>query len=204
MVARVARVDGEEGHVAQIRAALARERLQALGLAQHALRKFVGNAVVVDGDERDVALVAHVAQPLAHPGGGQALAAVAGDFGLDQFAVQRVVLVALHHLQFVARLLVHRHDARAEAGQHAVDAQHLVGAVGQRLDHPAAELVAPVARGLDLGQHPVALARRLLRALDHHARRLAGLALVPFHGLGIGLAVLVGADDLEHGDGRKG
>jgi len=203
MVARILGVDGEEGHATEVGAALAGKGLERFGLAQHALREVVWNAVVVNGDQRDVALVVHVAQPLAHPGGGQAVAALLDDLGLDQFAVQRAILVALLHLQFVAGLLVHRHDAGTEAGNHAIDAQHLVGAIGQRLDHPAAILVAAILRGLDLGQHPVALARGLFGTLDHHVRGLAGLALVPFDGLGEGLAILVGADDLEHGDGGQ-
>jgi hypothetical protein len=112
--------------MAQVTAIGSGEGLQRLAFAQHLVRKLVGNAVVVDGDERDVTLVGEVAEPVAHAGGGKAAATVLHDFGFDQFAVERLVLVALQHLQFVARLLVHRNDAGAEACQHAVDAQHLV------------------------------------------------------------------------------
>ena len=100
--------------------------------------------MVVDGDERNVALVAEVTQPLAHPRHRKAVAAVLDDFGFDQFAIERAILVATPDLQLVAGLLVDGDDAGAKARLHPEHAQQLVGAVRQGLDHPTTELVAAI------------------------------------------------------------
>ncbi len=62
MVARVRRVDGDQRQVAQILAALEAGGLRRVGLGDHLVGEVVGDAVLVDGDQRDGSRRGRIAQ----------------------------------------------------------------------------------------------------------------------------------------------
>ena len=113
MVAGIGRIDGDERQPGQIVAAASGGGPKLRRLGQHRRRKLVGDGVLVNGDERDVALVVGGAEALADPRGEEAAAAVLDELGLDQLARLRAMVVAGPDPELGARLLVGRHDAEA-------------------------------------------------------------------------------------------
>ena len=71
-VAGIGRIDGDEGQVPQVLAALQVGLLRRLSLAQHGIREGVGNAMGVDGDEARRALILRIAEPVGDAGVGAA------------------------------------------------------------------------------------------------------------------------------------
>jgi len=124
MVARIGRINRDQRRFAKVDAPRRIEGLERLALRQHALGKFIGNGMVMNGDQRNIALVVHVAKPGPHPRQRQAPAMVFQDFRFDQFAVKRPVLIAAPHLQFIAGLRVHRNEPCPMALYQSVNAQH--------------------------------------------------------------------------------
>ena len=72
MVARIFRIDGDEGNGAQIGAPMRIDGFGRLGFVQHALRKDGGNAMGVNGDQADGARAVHAADAFHHPHLGKA------------------------------------------------------------------------------------------------------------------------------------
>ena len=95
MVAGIGRIDGDERAAGSDRGGrFARRWLSCDASAKHRRRKLVGDGVLVNGDERDVALVVGSAEALADPGEQEAAAAVLDELGLDQLARLRAMAVA--------------------------------------------------------------------------------------------------------------
>ena len=65
---------------------------------------------MMNGDQRNIALVVHVPQPVANPRQRQSAAMVLQNFRFNQFAFKRPIFVARSHLQFIAGLLVDRNE----------------------------------------------------------------------------------------------
>ena len=156
VVARIGGVDGDEGHVAQVLAALQRRQFLILGLALHGLGEAGRDAVGVDGDQgggAGIVFLADMFQDLAALG---AIALVAlFDGGQNQIAVAQVPGLGLGHQQHVLGAAVDRLDAGL-ARRLADDAKDAVGPHVQLLDQPG---FPAVGAALELDQQAVAQAR---------------------------------------------
>ena len=203
MVARVGRVDGDERQVPQVFAALEPRGCHRVGLGDHLVGEIVGNAVLVDGDQRDGARRGGVAEPGDDLGPGQAHAgARARLLGLDQLAVLGVTGGAGGHHPFLVGALVDRQHPAA-LGALAEDPEDPVRRLADAADETG--LVAVIFAG-DLGhpaQDPVARHQRRIAGFgdEEDARGLA-LAL-PFERTGE--EVTVGGDlgHLQHRHRRQ-
>ena len=179
-VARVGRVDGDEGQVAQILAALETCGFHGVGLGDGVVGELVGDAVLVDRDERHRARLGRVAEPGDDAGRGQAEAvARAGLFGLDQLAVPGAVGGAGGDAPFAVGALVDGQDAPA-LGALAEDAEDL-SRIGADLADQAPLVAVGVGAHLgEAGEDAVALAQRGIGlARDEEDAGLGPLA-VPF------------------------
>ncbi len=178
MVARIARVDGDERQVAQVLAALQPERFGAVGLGHRVVGEIVRNPVLVDRDQRYRPWgrrVANTAQDArarqAQPGAGPGL------LGLHQFAVLGPVGGAFGHLPFGVGALVDGKDAPAFGGlaEHAHDLAR-IGADPADEPRLVVDVAAPHRRYPR--QDPVAFAqRRIGGARDDENHRLHPLAM---------------------------
>ncbi len=113
MIARIGRIDGDELDVSQIQAVTRIEIPQRRRLRNRAFWESRRNAMLVDGDQRYVALIFQVAEPLAHFGDEQAAAPVLSDLDLDQLSGDRTVFISRSDNELVSRFFVDRHDTPA-------------------------------------------------------------------------------------------
>ncbi len=183
MVAGVERVDGDEGEVGEVFAALGVGLLGGLSLGQHVLREAVGNAVGMDRDQAGHLLGLGIAEPLDHAGGLHAHARGARQLEADQLAVQGIVGAAARHRPFFELLAVDRIEHAGATGQRAEDAEH--GPPGARQALDGAGLIGIVGIGAerrDPGQHAIADARDragVALALGHEDAGRRPVLLVP-------------------------
>ena len=113
VVARVRRIDGDEGKRAQVGAALQSRRLQRLRFRDDALGKVVGDAVRVHGDEADLALIVGVAERFQNARLRHVKAPLARQVEAHEIAVGRLALVALRNRPGPELLAVDRLDRAA-------------------------------------------------------------------------------------------
>ena len=203
VVAGVGGVDGDEGEVAQILAVAERRGAGGFGFGQGVFGEGVGDAVLVDGDERDCLRRGGVAEAGDDPGAGQAVASGgAGLLGLDQFAVAGAGAVGGGDLPVAVGLLVDGGDAAAGLAV-VVDAEHALGAHADAADHAGGERSVGAFQRRHPAEQAVAGAERGVVAagedLDARGRNVG----VPLGGLGPEVAVGVGAGDAQHEDGGK-
>ncbi|MPL88767.1 hypothetical protein SDC9_34794 [bioreactor metagenome] len=202
-VARVGRVDGDEGQRGQILAALETRGRLGIGLGDDLVGEVVGDAVLMDRDQRDRARRGRIAQPVEHARLRQAEPPLrAGLLRLDQLAVARVIRGACRHHPFLGLALVDRHDPPA-LGALAEDADDAVLRAADLADRPRLVDVAVALDRGDAGKDAVARAKRWLALRRQHqtARRLALAA--PFERLGPEIARGIGGQHLQHGDRRQ-
>jgi hypothetical protein len=202
VVARINRVDGDEGDVAQVLAALQRRRLGRLSFGLGVRRKAHRDAVGMDGDQRGRARLVFAAdhfQQLA------ALGPVAGlggsDLGQHQVAVAQLLRRGIGEDEGVLRAAVDRLDADL-AARLADHAQHPLGAGAQLLDDPG------------LGRAVLELGEADQQAVTHAGRRadiaLAGRGqrdqrgVVALDQLHEEFAVRVAFDDVDDADFGQG
>ena len=201
MVTRIGGVDGDEGDLAQVLAALQRRQGLILGLTLDGLGEAGRDAMGVDGDQgggAGVVLLADMFQDLAALGTEPLFALFDG--GQDQVAVAQITRLGLGHQQHVLGAAVDRLDAGL-ARRLADHAQDAVRADVQLLDQPG---FPAVAAALELDHQAVA-----------QSGRGAGLALVG-HQYGAGrvgagldqadieFAVAVAFDHIGDADGGQG
>jgi hypothetical protein len=141
-VTRVPGIDGDDRQMAQVLAVTQGRGLHRLGLVQHRLRKGIGDAMLVDRDQRHRLWRAGVAQPRhdarlrqAHP------AARAELLCLDQFAVLRALRGIRRDAPFPVGALVDGQQPPA-LGALAEDAQDAAGCGADAADQPAVIVVA--------------------------------------------------------------
>ena len=117
VVARVCRIDGDEGQVAQIVAFAEGGGPGLVGLGDHVVRECIGDAVLVDCNQRNRPWGAWIAQPLDHLGARQAQSpAWSTLLCLDKFAIFRAARMFGKHLPFLAVALVDGKNAPALGG----------------------------------------------------------------------------------------
>ncbi len=203
MVAGVRRIDGQQGHIAQVCAPTQLGRLGRLGFRFCGFAKAHGDAVGMDGDQRGGARLVLAADHLQHPA---ALGAIAlgrrADLGQHQVAVAHLVALGMGQDQAFLGLAVHRLDPHLAAAL-ADHPQHLVRALAQALDHPRQDLAG--LQFLKANQHPVAQARRrpgLGVAVGRQARQGRILAALDQPHEQIAVGVLL--DHIGHAHGGQG
>ena len=175
----------------------------AIGLGQRVLGELVGDAVLVDGDQRDRLRGRGVAEAGDDAGARQAVGAGGADLlGLDQLAVAGAGAVAGADQPVAVGLLVDRGDAAAALGV-VVDAEHALGAHADAADHPGGERgLGAVERGHPAEQAVAGAERGVVLAGEHQDARGGAVAL-PLGGLGPEVAGVVGAGDAEHQHRRQ-
>src|SRR5690606_9800436 len=123
-VARVRRIDGDKRHRPQILALAEGDGLRRFRLGQYVFGKLVGNAMLMDRDQRDRARRPWIAQPRHDPGPRQAMRAWLADLlGLDQLALARPGPVAGCYLPVAVGALVDRLDPPTGLAV-PIDAEH--------------------------------------------------------------------------------
>ncbi len=203
VVAGVGGVDGDQRQGAQVFAVAERNRAGGFGLGQHGVREGVGDAVLVDGDQRDRLRGRGIAQAGDDAGAGQAVAAGLADLvGLDQFTVAGAAAVAGADLPVAVAALVDGGDAAAGFAL-VIDADHPLRPHADAADDARGERgVRAVEHGHPAEQAVAGAERRVVAAgEDADPRHLAAVAL---GGLGPEVAVAVGAGDPEHQHRRQG
>ncbi len=197
MVARVSRVDGDEGDVAQVFAPLQRRDVLFFGLALHGLGEAGRHAVGVDGDDGGRARVV-LAPDLAALGPVAMLALLDG--GQHQVAVAQVRRLGGGHQQHILGAFVDRLNPRL-APALADDAQHAVGSDVQPLDQARLPAVDAPA---ELDQQAVAHAGRRAATLAIGHQDRARRILAALDQLDVELAVGVAIHDIDHPDRGQG
>ena len=203
VVAGIRWVDGDEGEGAQVLALAEGRRAGGVGFRQHGVGKGVGDAVLVDRDQRHRPRGGGVAEARDDAGAGQAVAAGRTDLlGLDQFAVAGAGAVGGRDHPVAVGALVDGGDPAAGLGV-VIDADDPLRPHADAADHPGGEGgVGTLERGHPTEQ-PVAGAERGIVAagedLDARGRAVA----FPVGGFGPEVAVGVGAGHPEHEDRRQ-
>src|SRR5581483_929215 len=212
VVARIDGIDGDEVKRAQVGAAVELRRLEPLQLGQHGRREVVRDAVGVNGDQADLALLPRVPQHLDDARLRHAEAMGAGKLEADEVAVSGAAHVALRDRPLPQLPAVHRIDDAAARRLGAEDPELAALLARQALDGLGLVAVAGDVDAVEprqAGQHPVALPERRLAGAgraarrQHQGTRALALGLVPGHRLADELAVGVARDDLEHRHRRQ-
>src|SRR5262245_39487882 len=208
MIAGIAGIDGDEIEAAQILASGEARRLEFGQLCLHAAGELVGDAVRVNGDQAQLALIMRIAQRLHHARLGHAVAAGAHQVEADQVAVLRPGGIARLHRPLLELFAVDGIDHTAAAGVLAINAELPALFLGQPFDAFGLVAVARHVGGRQPGQarqDAVTLPERRLRRapraswLQQQNARLVTFRLIPDRGFGHELAIGVAGDDLEHG-----
>ena len=204
VVAGVGRVDGDEGQRPQVLAGAESERRAAgLRLGHGRVREVVGDAVLVDGDERDRLRRRRVAQPGHHAGLRQAVGAGGAELlGLDQLALAGAGAVPGGDVPVAVGALVDGGDAATRLGG-VIDADDPPRPHADAADDPGGERRLGVVDGRQPPEQPVAGAEAGVVAAgeDQDPRRRA--FALPLGGLGPEVAHGVGAGDAQHQDRRQ-
>src|ERR1700674_1092305 len=211
MVLGVHRIDGDKRQIAPVLAAFQRRGLGGFRFRERGGAEDVGNFVGVDRDQADRALALHRAQALAHLHLRLPVGALLEEIGHHEVTFHGAAFAAFGHHQLAAEaFLVHRHEAAAAAGRRPEDAKDLRARLLDELDDAAvvADRVLGIAGFLGAQEPPVADAgggAGLGRAGEDQAdaRRRAVLLLVPLHGLGDELAVVVSRGHFRYHHGGQ-
>ena len=202
-VARIGRVDGEQWQIAQVFARAHGGCNAAVSLGHHGVGEGVGDAVLVNGNQRYSTRARRVAQACGDAGMGQAHLALADQFSLDQLAVAGIGGGIAGHAPFFIRALVDRHNPPA-FGPKAENAQHLGRIAAQGANQ--AGFIA-VIFAVNLGQarqNAVASAQGRVALLRHdqNARPFGWNAR--FQRNGEQIAVGIGGQHFQHGHRGQG
>ena len=159
MVARVGRIDGDQRQVAQVFAPLDGRWLCRVSFGDDGIREMVGNAMLVNGDQRHGLGGGRVAQPGDDARLRQAQALWTCLFCFHQLAVAGALGEFAGDAPFLVRALVNGHDAPA-FGILAENAQQLQRVRSDLADQPRLILMRlPLYFG-QARQNPVALCHR--------------------------------------------
>ncbi|MNQ98048.1 hypothetical protein D3C85_1137220 [compost metagenome] len=201
MVARIGRVDGDEGNLAQVLAALQRRQGLVLGLALHLFREAGRQAVGVDGDDGGGAGIILATDGLQDLAAFRSVAMVAlFDRGQNQIAVAQFARHGVGDQQHILGALIDRLDAGL-ARRFADHAQDAVGPGVQPLDQAGLPALG-AARELD--QQTVAHARRGRLALAVRQQQGARRVVAALDQFDVELAVGVAIHDIGHAHGGQG
>ncbi len=207
VIAGIDWVDGEEGHLRQVLAALAVKRWQRLGLLHDARREHIRDAMRVHRDQRDLSLVSRAAEAFDHARDRQAAASAPRNVETHELAILGLACIARLDPPFAQLLAIDGQD-RAAAIALAINAKQARLLAREFLDRSREIAIALVlAQRLDPAEQPVAGASRpdplVARAVvgDQHFRRRA-LGLLPVDGKAIEFAVAVMARDLDDSNRR--
>ncbi len=203
VVARVRRVDGDKGDIAQVFAPFRPCGDRGIGLGDHRIGKVIGDRVLVDRDKRHRARRGRIAKPRHDPGLGQAKPPLgAGLFGLDQFTILRATFGPGGDDPLLVLPLVDGHDASA-FGPGPKDAQNPQRIGTDPADHPGG-VIMRLARDLgDPREDAVARAKcGIAIARQHEDQRFAPVA-APLKRSRHQVAAAVRPRHLEHADGRQ-
>ncbi len=198
MVARISRVDRDQRQVAQVFAIAQGRGFRRICLGDHAVGKGVGNAMLVDGDQADGLGRGRVTQPGNDARLGQAHARFRpGLLRLDQFTILGAIHIRCGDHPFLVLALVDGLNAPPFRGlfEHAQKADW-IGADAP--DQTAFVKVIGVFHLAQSRQNPVADLQCWVRGFgDQQNAGLIALAL-PFHRLGVQIAIGVGRQHLAH------
>ena len=202
-VTRIGRVDGEQGQIAQVFARAHGGGEAAVSLGHHGVGEGVGDAVLVDGNQRYSAWARRVAQARGDAGLGQTHLALAHQFSLDQLAIAGVGRGIAGHAPFFICALVDGHDPPA-FGPKAKDPQHFGRIAPQGADQP--RFIAMIF-GLNLGQagqNAVASAQGSIALLRHDQNARPFGRHARFQRDGEQIAVGIGGQHFQHGHRGQG
>ncbi len=203
VVAGVRGVDGDQRQVAQVLALAERHGLCLRGLGECCFGKFVGDPVLVDGDQRDRARRPRVAEARDDARPRQAVAAGRAElFGLDQFALARTGAVAVSDLPVAVGALVDGGDAAARLA-FVVDADDPPRPHADAADHPGGQRRLLVLGGHHAAEQPVAGTQCGIVAAGAQQDARRGALALPLGRLGPEVARRVGAGDPHQHDGRQ-
>ena len=197
----VGAVDGDQGQRTEVGAAFKARRRCTRGLRQRLVGEAHRQAVGVDRGEADRAGRVRVAQPLDHPGVGQAEAAAGLGFADHKFARPGAASVARRYSEVAAGAALGRLDHAPAAARGAEDPNHPAGAGIEHAHGP--RQVAAIRRRAQPREHAVAFPRLGNAAgggVEGDRRRRIGL--VPARGPGCERTVGVEPVDLQHRDRR--
>ena len=206
----VRRIDGDEGHLPPVFAALESGGLRCVGFLLCLASEHGRDAVRMDGDQAHRPLAFERAEPLDHAAGRQAQTRGARGLDRDQIAILRVGGRTCGNGQLLAEhLLVDRFQAPAAVLGLAENSQHAVLRMIDDLDDAAAVTNSIVLLGLlDAQQDAIAEAGgfagpRFARHVDADFRRGPVRFLVPFVRGGDEIAVAVARGNVgQHGRGQ--
>ncbi|KUP93252.1 hypothetical protein TRIHO_19080 [Tritonibacter horizontis] len=203
MVAGIRRVDGDKRQVAQILAAAQAHRFGAVGLGDDLVGEMIGDAVLIDRDQRHRLGRRRIAEPFDDPRFGQTHPRLgAGLFRLDQFTVLGAMSVRLGHRPFVGAGLVDGNDASA-LGSLAIDAENAFGIGADATDQPRLVVVVLFLHHGQAGQDTVAFSQRRIRGAKHHQHGGFDALAMPFQRVCIKIAIVVRRLDLKDRDRRQ-
>ena len=202
MVARVGRVNGDQRQVAQVFTAFDGRGLCRVGFGDDRVRKMVGNAVLVNGDQRHGLGRGRVAQPGDDARLRQAQTLWPGLFGFDQLAIAGALRVLARHAPFLVGPLVDGHDAHA-FGILAENAQQLERVRSDLADQPGLVLMGLSVHFGQARQNTVALGHRGIGLAGQEEDHRLGVRSRPFGGACELVTVAVGRQDRQDADGGQ-
>jgi hypothetical protein len=168
--------------------------------------------MLVNGDQRYIALVFRLAKPLDHPRLCIAAPALPGNFGADQIAASGIAFIAAQYIKALLVLAVGRHDLPAAAGQGGEHTDDCSAWALELLDDAGFVWVGLVAGGGNARQNGVTGSKRRCLAAASAAQRLFGQdqdfwrlrAMVhPLGGLCEKLAIAVHTHHTQNRDWRQ-
>ena len=203
-VAGVGRVDGDESDIAQVAAFAHRDRDGGVRLGNCGVGELVGDAVLVDGDQRHGAGAGGVAKARGDANGGQTEAGFADTFSLDQFAVFCAARGIAGDAPFlVLPLLVDGDDAPAFRA-FAENPQHLEGIRAKPADQPGFVGVVLAFDLCQAGEDAVPRTKGGIALLRQDQDAGAGRFNPGFQRDREKIALGIGRKDGQHRHGRQG
>ena len=203
VIAGVRRVDGDERHVTQVFAVAKGSGRHGVGLKDHLIGEIIGNAMLMDRDERDRLGRHRIPQPINHPSAWKPHAILGtGLFGLDQLAILRAAGCPGRHGPFFAVALVDRLDASAFCA-FAKETEDLARVGPDAANETGLIVVCLSLHFLQACKDPVALSKgRIRRAVQDHNDGFRAIAL-PFHGARQKIAIGCLIRDCQNRDWRQ-
>ena len=204
MVLGVGRIDGDQGQVAPVLAALERGLGRFGGFAQHGLGEAVGNFEIVNGDHRDRAFGFRIADHGGDAGARNHQAARELDVDLDEVPITGIAQITERNAHFLllaidrdeaGAIIVHAHDADMGAAR-LVEDLHRLGGIDRHF----------VFAGIDPGEDPVTGGggNARIAAAKHGDAGAFALFVVPLRREGVQIVRIGIARNVEHGDGGQG
>ena len=214
VIAGIDGIDRDERQLGQIQSALRLDGRQRLDFSEHTVGKAVGQAVNVDGDQADLALILRIAEALRDARLGHALAMTAHDVEAHELTVVGFAFVTGAHWPFLEILAVDRIDhAAATALGGAENAEQALSLARQALDRLGSVRVAEgvgIADASNARQNAVAdrkcavaIGADRSAALLHEDLRALAFGCFPVRRNSNEFALVVARDNLQHADRRQ-